>query len=282
VDWDLSRPGFVAYFIARTRPPTSTYEIDLPPGDYGMLARLDSDPLSAGAYITCHSSDCIPALSTIRLKARQAVTNVDIASWGSSSAANAIWDVDMFGSLMTIPPAASASATQSPSPAPLPVRQRPHGATPPLPVGRDLRSIYPVSHALLHLELPADWYEVNPPLRPGADEAIYYFANEDVVSPLGLDTNGVILRIEDFCPALDPSRFTAEASFFNTQQGMAHFYFLDRDKPSSGQPFEGYEYVGTKGERDACIFFEFAGVTGEARDSNLLLFDQIVFQARYV
>jgi len=137
-------------------------------------------------------------------------------------------------------------------------------------------------YPLLHLDLPADWYEVKQSLQPGGVESIYYFASEDVVSPLGLGASGVILRVEDFCPALDPSRFTAEASFFNTQQGLAHFYFLDRDKPSSGQPFQGYEYVGTKGAPDACIFFEFASVTGQARDHNLLQFDQIVFQARYM
>jgi len=74
---------------------------------------------------------------------------------------------------------------------------------------------------------------------------------------------------------------TAEASFFNTPQGMAHFYFLDRSGEVGRQPFAGSEYLGTKEAGGGCLYFKFAGATASARDSNLVLFDQIVFQARY-
>jgi len=281
VDTDRSRPGFTAYFISRIRPPASNYEIDLPPGDYVLVARLDSDPLSAGGYITCHSSACTPFLTSVRLNAGQAVTHIDVANWGSSYAAGVIWGIDMFGSMMSVPAMSSSSASTATSPTALPVRQRPQGPTPPLPIERELPSIYQGNDVRIHLDLPANWYEVNGPAQPLAEVSIYYFSNENVLSPLSLDANGVVMLLEDLCPPIDASNLSAQASFFITQQGMAHFYFLDRDRPAAGQPFEGFEYVGTKDASPGCLFFEFAGATRMARDSNLVTFDQIVFQARY-
>lgn len=282
LDEDRSRPGFSAYFITRIEPPASNYEIDLPPGDCSLVARLDSDPLSAGGYVTCHSSACTPFLTPVRLNASQALTHIDIANWGSTYAASVLWGVDMFGSMMSVSATPSASATTTTSPSALPVRQRPQGAAPPLPEERDLPSIYLGNHARIRLDLPANWYEVPGPAKPLlADASIYYFANEEVDSPLSLDANGVVMLLEDFCPRIDASRLSAQASFFNTQEGMAHFYFLDRDRPAYGQPFEGFEYVGTKDAPPGCLFFKFAGATRVARDSNLVTFDQIIFQARY-
>jgi hypothetical protein len=278
---DEDRP-FTAYFITRIRPPASDYEIGLPPGDYALVARMDSDPLSAGGYIACHASACTPFLTSVRLNAGQALTRIDIANWGSSYAASAIWGVDMFGSMMSVPATSSASATTATSPTALPVRQRPQGPTPILPAERDLPSIYQGNNMRIRLDLPANWYEVHGPVQPLADASIYYFANEAVKSPLSLDANGVVMLIEDFCRPIDASNLSAQASFFNTQQGMAHFYFLDRDRPAAGQPFEGFEYLGTKDASPGCLFFEFAGATRVARDSNLATFDQIVFQARFV
>jgi hypothetical protein len=281
LDQDRSRPGFTAYFITRIGPPASSYEIGLPPGDYALVARLDSDPLSAGGYITCHSSACTPFLTSVRLNAGQALTHIDIANWGSSYGASAIWGVDMFGSMMSVPATSSASATTATSPMALPVRQRPQGPTPPLPAERELPSIYQGNDMRIRLDLPANWYEIDGPAQPLADASIYYFANEEVKSPLSLDANGVVMLLEDFCPPINVSNLSAQASFFNTQQGVAHFYFLDRDGPAAGQPFEGFEYLGTKVGSPGCLFFEFAGATRMARDSNLVTFDQIVFQARY-
>lgn len=281
LDQDRSRPGFTAYFITRIGPPASSYEIGLPPGDYALVARLDSDPLSAGGYITCHSSACTPFLTSVRLNAGQALTHIDIANWGSSYGASAIWGVDMFGSMMSVPATSSASATTATSPMALPVRQRPQGPTPPLPAERELPSIYQGNNMRIRLDLPANWYEIDGPAQPLADASIYYFANEEVKSPLSLDANGVVMLLEDFCPPINASNLSAQASFFNTQQGVAHFYFLDRDGPAAGQPFEGFEYLGTKVGSPGCLFFEFAGATRMARDSNLVTFDQIVFQARY-
>lgn len=282
LDGDLSRPGFSAYFITRIDPPASDYEISLPPGDYSLVARLDSDPLSGGGYVTCHSSACTPFLTPVRLNAGQALTHIDIANWGSTYAASVIWGVDMFGSMMSVPATPSASATTATSPTALPVRQRPQGSTPLLPAARDLPSIYVGNNARIHLDLPANWYEVQgPSVQLLADASIYYFANEDVESPLLLDANGVFMLLEDSCPHIDTSKLSAQASFFNTPQGMAHFYFLDRDRPAAGQPFEGFEYLGAKDASPGCLFFEFAGATRTARDSNLATFDQIVFQARY-
>lgn len=274
-------PGFSAYFITRIEPPASNYEIDLPPGDYSLVARLDSDPLSAGGYITCHSSACTPFLKSVRLNAGQALTHIDIANWGSTYAESVIWGIDMFGSTMSVPATSSDSATTNSSPTALPVRQRPQGPLPPLPAGRDLPSIYLGNNARIHLDLPANWYEVHAPAQLLADASIYYFANEEVESPISLDANGVLMLLEDFCPRIDVSNLSAQASFFNTQQGMAHFYFLDRDKPAAGQPFQGFEYLGTKDASPGCLFFEFAGASRTARDSNLVTFDQIIFQARF-
>ena len=281
LDEDRSKATFSAYFITRIGLPPVSYKIDLPPGDYALVARLDSNPLSVGGYITCRSSACTPSLTSVRLNAGQAQTHIDIANWGSTYAAQVIWGVDMFGSMMSVAATSSASATAVASPTALPVRQRPQGPTPPLPAARDLPSIYQGNHARIHLDLPANWYEVKGPALPIADVSTYYFANEEVESPLSLDANGVVMRIEDFCPNIDATNLSAQASFFNTQQGMALFYFLDRDRPAAGQPFEGFEYLGTKGASPGCLFFEFAGATRMARDSNLATFDQIIFQARH-
>jgi hypothetical protein len=281
LDWDTSAPPFTAYLITRVGPPASNYQITAPPGDYALVARLDSDPLSVGGYVTCHSSACTPSLTTVRLSAGQALTHVDISNWGSSEAESAIWRIDMFGLIMSIPASSSASATRLASPTALPIRQRPQGPTPALPVERELTSTAIANNQRIHLDLPANWYEVVGPTHQLGEVSIYYFANEKVRSPISLDANGVVMVVEDLCPAIDTTKLTAQASFFNTQQGMAHFYFLDRDRPAAGQPFVGFEYLGTKIASPGCLFFEFAGATRIARDSNLVMFDQIVFQARY-
>jgi hypothetical protein len=114
--------------------------------------------------------------------------------------------------------------------------------------------------------------------------ATHYLANEDVRSPLLLDSNGVFMVFNEIggCSELNPAGASAQASFFNTQQGMANFYFRDAVGPRASQPFQGSEYFGTKELGSSCFFFKFSGVSARARDSNLRLFDQIVFQARYI
>jgi len=149
-------------------------------------------------------------------------------------------------------------------------------------VARTLASYYYTNY-VIRLDLPPGWSQIHEAAESGP-YLPYYFVNENVQSPLSLDAHGVLLIVQELGGACFPLRIpgvTAEASFFNTQQGMAHFYFLDRNGPVGRQPFAGSEYFGTKQAGGSCLFFKFAGATPSARDSNLVLFDQIVFQARY-
>ena len=258
------------YAMTRVTAPATTYQLDVPPGDYSVVARLDSDPLSAAGY---------PA--SVQVNAAQGQAHIDISNWGSLAAADVLWRIDTFGSPMSLS-SATPSAAPTESPSPLPVRKRPQGPTPPLPAGRNLASYFYTAYAI-HLDLPLGWNQVHQAAQPGP-YLPYYFVSENEESPLGLDAHGVLLVVQERGGACFPVRIqglTAEASFFNTPQGMAHFYFLDRSGEVGRQPFAGSEYLGTKEAGGGCLYFKFAGATASARDSNLVLFDQIVFQARY-
>jgi len=257
------------YVMARVTAPATTYQLYVPPGDYTVVARLDSDPLSAAGYP-----------DPVRVEATQSKAHIDISDWGSLAAADVLWRIDTFGSPLSL-----SSATPSPasteSPSPLPVRKRPQGPTPPLPEALNLASYY-YTNSVIRLDMPTGWNEIHQAAQPGS-YLPYYFVSENVQSPLSLDAHGVLLIVQELGGACFPLRTigaSAEASFFNTPQGMAHFYFLDRG-PVGRQPFAGSEYFGTKQAGGACLYFKFAGATPSARDSNLVLFDQIVFQARY-
>jgi len=260
------------YVMTRVTAPATTYQLYVPPGDYTVVARLDSDPMSAAGYPT-----------SVRVEATQSQTHIDISNWGSLAAADVLWRIDTFGSPLSLSPdSATPPAASTESPSPLPVRMRPHGPTPPLPAALNLASYY-YSNYVIHLDLPPGWNQIHQAAQPGP-HLPYYFVNENVQSPLSLDAHGVLLVVQELGGSCFPLRIpgvTAEASFFNTQQGMAHFYFLDRNGPVGRQPFAGSEYFGTKQAGGSCLFFKFAGATPAARDNNLVLFDQIVFQARY-
>jgi len=267
-DQDRSYLDTAFYVMTRVAPPATTYQLYVPPGHYTLVARLDSDPLSAAGY---------PA--SVRVEATQSQAHIDISDWGSPAAADVLRRIDTFGSPLP-PDVATWPAASTGSPSPLPVRQRPQGPLPPLPVALHLASYYYNNYSL-HLDLPDGWNQIHEADKP---DIPYYFVNENVQSPLSLDARGVLLVVQELGGSCIPLRIpgvTAEASFFNTQQGMAHFYFLDRNGPVGRQPFAGSEYFGTKQAGGSCLFFKFAGATPSARDSNLVLFDQIVFQARY-
>jgi len=260
----------VFYVMTRVTAPATTYQLYVPPGDYTVVARLDSDPLSAAGY---------PA--SVRVEATQSKAHIDISNWGSPAAADVLWRIDAFGSPLSLD-SATPSSPSTESPSPLPVRMRPHGPTPPLPDTRKLASYYYTNY-VIRLDLPPGWTQIHQSAQP-SPYLPYYFVNEDVQAPLSLDAHGVLLVVQELGGSCVPLRIpgvTAEASFFNTQQGMAHFYFLDRSEPVGRQPFAGSEYFGTKQDGGSCLFFKFAGATPSARDGNLVLFDQIVFQARY-
>ena len=276
-------PIYAEYLDVRIVPPATTYTIAVPPGIYQVEARLDSDPVNAAGYATCHSSTCTAYMAPVRVEAGQDVTRIDISGWHSSYAERAIWWIDLSGVPMSTATGASPPALNPPTP--LPVRQRAKGPGPTLPTGHILYSWYDDQNLRIHVDLPADWIQLHSPGEsPGGDFYMDYFSNEIVQSPLSLDENGIFMVLEEYresCPMLNLSSASAQASFFNTPQGMAHFYFLEPPQPAPAQPFEGFEYVGTKEVNGACFFIEFAAPTRVARDSNLALFDQIVFQARY-
>ncbi len=256
------------YAMTRVTAPATTYQIDVPPGDYSVVARFDSDPLSAAGY---------PA--SVQVNAAQSNAHIDISNWGSLAAVDILWRIDTFGSPMSLA-SATPSAALTASPSPLPIRKRPQGPTPALPVWLNLASYSHTTYAI-HLDLPPGWNHVHQAAQPGPYQP-YYFVSENVQSPLSLDAHGVLLVVQERdCFPLKIPGVSAEASFFNTQQGMAHFYFVDRSAPVGRQPFAGSEYLGTKEDSGSCLYFKFAGATASARDSNLVLFDQIVFQARY-
>ncbi len=270
LDRDRSNIDTAFYVMTRVTAPATTYQLYVPRGDYTVVARLDSDPLSAAGY-----PDSVGVLPT------QSKTHIDISDWGSLAAADVLWRIDTFGSPLSLD-SATPSAASTESPSPLPIRMRPYGPTPPLPVMRNLASYYYTNY-VIHLDLPSGWNQIHEAAQPSA-YLPYYFVNEDVQTPLSLDAHGILLVVQELGRPCFPLRIpgvTAEASFFNTQQGMANFYFLDRDEPVGKQPFAGSEYFGTKQAGAPCLFFKFAGATPSARDGNLVLFDQIVFQARY-
>jgi hypothetical protein len=278
IDAYATGPVSEGYLLTRITPPASTYTIAVPPGDYWVVARLDSDPLSAAGYL--HNA----LLTQLRVNASQNLTNIDIAGWGSSDAESVILRIDAVGYPLSAASDASPSAVAPSSPTPLPVRQRPQGPTPPLPKEVDLPAYEVGNNTHIRLDLPTDWYEMPSPVQSPNFSATYYFVNEDVRSPLLLDAKGVFMVFREIggCSELNPAGASAQASFFITQQGMANFYFRDAVAPTGGQPFQGSEYFGTKDLGSACFFFKFSGGSGLARDSNLRLFDQIIFQARYV
>lgn len=283
VDRDTSREFTEAYLLTRVTPPASTYVITVPPGDYVVAARLDSDPMSAAGYITCRTSACNPYLTWVRVDASQALIKVDITGWGSKYAASELWQMDLFGSLMSVPTGAPASDLASPSPSHLPTRPLPDWPAGVLPSEHDLAQSTGLPG--VRLRLPAGWYNVQDPAASVRDLYVHAFANEDVRSPLRLDSNGVFLSVEGFyggCPSIDVSTATARLGLFLTPQGQATFYFRDPTGDVSGQPFRGFEFFGWKQQSNGCTFFKFTGASLEARESNLPTFAEIVFQSDYV
>lgn len=95
VDWE--RPDAVPYLVSYLEPPATKYQIEAPPGDYQVVARSDTDPLSVGGYITCSTAACAPYLTVLRLNAGRNMSGVDIAAWGSRYAAQLLLHIDVFG-----------------------------------------------------------------------------------------------------------------------------------------------------------------------------------------
>ena len=283
VDWE--RQDAVPYLVTYLEPPATNYQIEAPPGDYQVVARFDTDPLSVGGYIMCSTAACTPYLTVLRLNAGRNMSGVDIAGWGSRYAAQLLLHIDLFGSPIPSPELSSPSPTAqdtTQTASPLPVRQLPHGPTPALPAPHEFPSYYfQSSHLTIRVDLPSDWHEIQEPL-PSPTDTTYYFVNEDVQSPMSLDSKGVFLVLREYPGCfLNLTGATAQAGFFNTPQGMAHLYFRDPQGTGGRQPFHGFEYFGTKEAGGGCFYLDFKSVTEPARESNLLLFDQIIFQARY-
>lgn len=186
VNVDRERPDAVPYLVTYLEPPATNYQIEAPPGDYQVVARFDTDPLSVGGYITCSTAACTPNLTVLRLNTGRNMSGVDIAGWGSRHAAQLLLHIDLFGLPIPSPELSSPSQTvqdTTPTPSPLPVRERPHGPTPALPAPHEFPSYYfQSSHLTIRVDLPSDWHEIQEPL-PSPTDTTYYFVNEDVQSP---------------------------------------------------------------------------------------------------
>jgi hypothetical protein len=285
MSFDYQSRFSVEYVMTTVAPPGATYSIVVPPGIYGIVARLDSDPLSAAGYITCHSPDCIPLLQWVRVNASQGVTHVDIADWGSPYARSELWNLDRFGVALPIPSGAAPSGPASPSASPPPSRLLPDPSTLRLPAEHDIPSTYQSTVVGIRLHLPDSWYAIQDPAGSIDPGFVHDFANQNASSPLSLDSNGAWLTVEEDpgrCPTLDVSRATNAAQFV-TGTGAATFYFLDPAGPTGPQPFMGYRFAGTTAEFPrGCITFLFNAVSQQVREANLATFEAIVKQAQFV
>ena len=291
VNSDVSREFFTGYVMTRVAPPASTYELTVPPGDYSVVARLDGDPLSGAGYtqnLSCrNTSVCyhIPRLAGVRVDAKHSLTNIDVGDWGTLYAVGVLWNLDRFGSPMSVPNDAPPSAGASTPPTSLPYRELPAASQAALPAEHDLPAVNQSSTVGVRLYLPATWYQVRyPALAIDRAPFTHDFANQNAGSPLLLDATGVWLTVAEnvgVCRLLTSATATTNARVI-TSQGTATFYFQDPIGPSGGQPFKGYGFAGMVQFQRGCINFIFLGVTTAARDSNLAVFEAIVQQAQYV
>jgi len=289
------------YAMAKVSPPDRSFHLTVPPGFYEVVARLDSDPLSAAGYlsctksgclpvmtragyVTCRSVDCQPVLVHVRVDGGTNVSGADVGGWGSLQAADLLWSVDEYGipgPTNNGPPASGVM----PSPTPLPpLRQLPAQSSDGLPVAYDVPEEYDVQLVEARLHLPAGWRQVNNPGEATNPSDIRRdFTNENVRSPLALDAAWIWMTVSvSSCGSLVPDDATARA-FVSTPRGSGLFYFEDPRSPVGQQPFSGYAFSGSATlATGICMWFRFTASSDDLREADLPMFQAIVARAEFV
>jgi hypothetical protein len=268
------------FVLTRVPAGQSTYEISVAPGFYRIVARLDADPASAAGdllTIQCPTPgfepDCgQPTLKAVRVDSQKPTLGADIADWGNPYAMYVLRNLDLYGvAIDASPPSVPAFQQrfipQTPAPA---LDQQ-------IDTGLGVR-----------LALPGSWSSVQVPIidrTVSENGAERYFANENVRSPLALDSNGVWLSViwDDTAPCSFPSpRFISAGAQVARPESTGWFYFGEPDGPTQVQPFKGYSVMGGFRLRgDACMDFVFETSTSAARDANLPLFAAIAMNAQH-
>lgn len=277
----------VRYAMTEVDPPARTYDLSVPPGGYQVVARLDSDPLSAAGYlvcgtfncepvmtragpITCRGIDCQPYLSVVDVKPGQVVDHVNVGGWGSRYARNLLWSVDVAGTPLP-------EAPSIPTPKPLPVRFLPAASVGALPAQFEVRNVFDARIPLATLQLPADWHAIAEPAREVDNSNRQDFSNREVRSPLALPPDGIWLTV-DFtdnvgCTWLASPYATAQAGFDGTT-----LYFEGPRSAVGAQPFSGYAVVALK-RATPCLLLRFTASSSESLESSLPTVLAIVQQA---
>jgi hypothetical protein len=276
-----------AYAVTRVLPPSTTYQLSVPPGFYFVVARLDSDPASSAGHfmnLKCGAAvaGCSPPtyLPEVRVDSQKLVNGVDVGDWGNPYALYELWQVDLFGEPFAVDASGNQSFRTAPSLGLVPSRTVPTSPAPVLAAQHD-------TGIGIQLALPAGWQRIESPVPASAHPIVNEadFASEPVGAPLELDPRGVWLEVrwDGFLPCDPPYPLTAtgRATIFSSY-GLGDFYFRDPDQAPGGQPLKGYTLMGGMRLTQGCMGFIFVGASMTARDSNLATFAAIVKQARYV
>lgn len=281
----------VRYVMTEVDPPARTYQLSVPPGQYQVVARLDSDPLSAAGYLQCYSYSCSPvmtragelecqslacqpALTSFYVGPGQAVSHIDVGGWGSPYALDRLWTVDEFGAPgpLTYQPV-TPGTTPSASPPP-PSRPLPAPSTADLPAAFDVTSLYHPTTALATVHLPEGWSAVADPAQAVREWARRDFSDRPARTPLALAGDAAWLTVETTdsgpCAWTHPAALTAQV-----QLGPARLYFENPHSPVGVQPFSGYSVVALKPGR-SCIVLRFTSPTEQTREASLPTFLAII------
>ncbi len=247
--------GRSPYVIARLTPPQTQFTLSVPPSEYKVVARLDSDPISAAGYtfLLGAAEPGNHALMRVRVESKQAITGINVGDWGGDDSRRTLMAIDVHGSPLTLHPA---------SPKSVPSRRLPAGSHEPITYVSKPSSGY-------GLQLPGSWLALTVGISGGNDD---YYANEDVVSPLQLDSHGIWLTVRWYielgCPTVDWRYATARIGV-RIQGTTDDFYFENPSGPLGVQPFTGYVLRGGHTAFGNCLAFIFTGTTKQALESNL-------------
>jgi hypothetical protein len=276
-----SQAGAKTYAMTHVSAGNPSYSIQVPPGVYYVAARLDSAPMTIGAYTfhvacvqtaSCDTTVSTYALPTVRVESTAVMAGIDIGDWGMAQARHLILTVDLYGSPASLIP------HYSPSPKALASRSFP-------PASNDLTQTITRQIMGLTARFPAGWHEIQLPQDGyGYSENAAYFSNEAITSPLGLDSSGVwmtaVVLYSSGCPFPDWRYATARATV-PMQGGSNHFFFEDPQPSDGPQPFSGYSVRGGDFAFSDCVDFIMIAPTQQALDANLPLFAALVETAAF-
>ena len=282
-------------------PPARSYQMSVPPGDYNVVARFDSDPLSSAGhlvcesincgptmtragFVTCRTADCQPVLVAVHVDSGQGVTGVDVGGWGSLHALDLLWSVDEHGAPGPITRERQTPGV-SPSPPPqFPTRLLPPASSDALPVQFGLPFEYDLNNMIGRIHLPAGWWQIANPARAVDSLSTVDFSNHSVRSPLDLGDGGVWLNVQTHYYACWAMSLVGETSTgtVTTSQGPAPFYFEDPHSPQGRQPYSGYAFTGATswGANGGCLVFRFTVPSEQALEANLPTFLAIIEHAK--